>query len=123
MSQGCLLEIDCRIRPEKRREFVQHVSRLLCSAPHRSKGVLYEDQGEPGHVLWVQEWRALHQLEQYLASDDFLTLLGGFQVLGMMQDCRIVDLSTRVASGAKPAHPVRTLSGLRRFHEHREDEQ
>jgi hypothetical protein len=98
------------------------MSRLLGSAPHRSRGVLYEDQNEAGHILWVQEWAIRNELESYLSSDEFLTVLGGFQVLGIMHDCRVVDLSTNISHGGRPVRTVRALSGWRQFDEPGENE-
>lgn len=93
MIRECLLEIDCRIRPEKRREFT-----LSADSLNRTEGeghlrtVIYEDRDESDHILWVEEWTARELLDRYLASDTFAALLGGLKTLGTIFDCRVVQL-------------------------------
>ena len=114
MAHRWLLEIDCRIRPEKQREFRLNISPSLRGAQFRpGSAAVYEDQNEPGHLLLVEEWATLEGLNAYLASDAFLALIGGFQVLGVLHDCRVVDLlehpeshSASLTRSLKGWHPV-----------------
>jgi quinol monooxygenase YgiN len=112
MPVRCLLEIDCRIKPEKRREFRLNIgSSLQQSNRTRPQAVVYEDQNEPGHILIVEEWASVDTLQAYLSSDDFIAMIGGFRVLGVLHDCRVVELASGTESGGRPASIARNLKG------------
>jgi quinol monooxygenase YgiN len=111
---GSLLEIDCRIKPEKRREFRLNLGALAqLITTNRFPPVVYEDQNEPGHMLWLQEWSNRQALEAYLESDEFLALLGGLRVLGSVQDCRVVDLTRETPQPGQAGGHSRLLEGWR----------
>ena len=114
MPQRCLLELDCRIKPEKRREFRLNIGASLRESTWtRGAAVIFEDQDEPGHILIVEEWASLQELQHYLSSDEFLAIVGGFKVLGVLHDCRIVDLLAGTAPAQDPAPLPRSLKGWR----------
>jgi quinol monooxygenase YgiN len=129
------LEIECRIRPGKQREFQLSIAGLLQSRERASmRALVYEEQDDPGHILCVEEWADQAQLEAYLKTDDFLALLGACHVLGEVLDCRVVELAApqalqtpdrrvaqskgwRVQAGDLPANMYEPEPGTR----HRQD--
>ena len=116
-----ILEIDCRIKPEKRREFRLNLGAVAQSRGFkRSAPVVYEDQNEPGHLLWIEEWSTRQDLEAYLESNEFLALLGGLKVLGTVEDCRIVDLTRSPAPEA--GKHSRAINGWRYIGRSSEDD-
>lgn len=115
VPSSCLLEIECRILPEKRREFRLNVAvSAQRTAAACGPAAIYEDQNEPGHILFVEEWRSLPELLAFLESDSFLSLVGAFEVLGSVSDCRVVDLSAEGVKGRRHIWQARPLRGWRR---------
>jgi quinol monooxygenase YgiN len=114
MPSRCLLEIECRIKAEKRQEFKLGVGPLLRSVGDGSSGAfVYEDQDDLGHMLCVEEWSSRSRLEEYLATDRYLALLGACQVLGTVLECRVVELCARHAATSKAAHSPKETKGWR----------
>lgn len=112
MPGRCLLEIDCRIKPEKRREFRLNIGSSMQHSPGmRSPAVVYEDQNEPGHILIVEEWASIDHLQAYLSSDGFIAMIGGFRVLGVLHDCRVVELASGLEPGGGATSIARGLKG------------
>jgi quinol monooxygenase YgiN len=115
MPSSCLLEIECRILLEKRREFRLNVAvSAKRTAASCGPAAIYEDQNEPGHILFVEEWRSLAELQAFLESDSFLSLVGAFEVLGSVSDCRVVELSAEGEAGGRHAGQARALRGWRK---------
>ncbi len=88
------LEIQVRVAKEKRQEFLQ-TSEFLAQAKDRKDAcvgqTLFEEVGELNRFLYVEQWTDSDVLESYLASDRFRTLLGAIEVLGKLEDLRIVE--------------------------------
>jgi quinol monooxygenase YgiN len=88
------LEIQVRVAKDKRQEFLQ-TCEFLAQAKDRIGAyvgqILFEGVGDPNHFLCVEEWTDSDPLESYLASDRFRTLLGAIEVLGKLEDLRIVE--------------------------------
>jgi quinol monooxygenase YgiN len=53
---------------------------------------VFEDVNGSGRFLWAQWWRSQQQLEEYLRSPAFRTLLGAIKVLGSLESARTLDL-------------------------------
>ncbi len=53
---------------------------------------VYEDLSGSHRFLWLQWWRTQQQLEDYLRSVGFRTLLGAIKVLGTLESARTVEL-------------------------------
>ena len=88
------LEIQVRVAKEKRQEFLQ-TCEFLAQAKDRIGAyvgqILFEGVGDPNRFLCVEQWTDSDVLESYLASDRFRTLLGAIEVLGKLEDLRIVE--------------------------------
>ena len=88
------LEIQVRVAKEKRQEFLQTCD-FLSQAKDRIGAcvgqTLFEEVGELNRFLYVEQWTDSDPLESYLASDRFRTLLGAIEVLGKLEDLRIVE--------------------------------
>ena len=88
------LEIQVRVAKEKRQEFLQ-----TCEFHAQAKDrigacvgqTLFEEVGELNRFLYVEQWTDSGLLESYLASDRFRTLLDAIEVLGKLEDLRIVE--------------------------------
>ena len=53
---------------------------------------VYEDLSGPNHFLWLQWWQSQRELQDYLRSVGFRTLLGAIKVLGRLEAARTVEL-------------------------------
>ena len=53
---------------------------------------VFEDLSGPNQFLWLQWWHSQHQLQDYLRSVGFRTLLGAIKVLGTLESARTVAL-------------------------------
>ena len=53
---------------------------------------VFEDLSGPNQFLWLQWWHSQHQLQDYLRSVGFRTLLGAIKVLGTLESARTVEL-------------------------------
>jgi len=74
------------LRPEKRMEFFQTVSRLL-EPIKKTKGCLtfhcYVDSNDENSSLLIGEWETESDLNSYLQSDDFAILHGAITILSI----------------------------------------
>lgn len=72
------------LRPEKRKEFLQTIRRLL-EPVRETKGCVafrcYFDTADENSSLLMGEWETESDLNQYLHSDDFAILRGAIRVL------------------------------------------
>ncbi len=93
------LEIQVRVAKEKRQEFLQ-TCEFLAQAKDRIGAyvgqILFEGVGDPNRFLCVEQWTDSDLLESYLASDRFRTLLGAIEVLGKLEDLRIVEFKQMI---------------------------
>ncbi len=55
---------------------------------------LYEDVGKDNRFLWTERWTAIKALEDHMRSDQFKSLLGAIEILGEMEDIRIIEFKT-----------------------------
>ncbi len=88
------LEIQVRVAKEKRQEFLQTCDFLSQAKDQIVACVgqtLFEEVGELNRFLYVEQWTDSGLLESYLASDRFRTLLGAIEVLGKLEELRIVE--------------------------------
>ena len=103
------LEIFSRVTAEKRQELLQSVEVLLGLQGRPSACIsqaLFEDVRAPNHFLWVEHWTTNAALEAHLQAERFRTLLGAIEVLGVLEDLRIVEL-TVPPEGSSRQRPVR----------------
>jgi len=90
----CLLEIEFRLSPQKRREFVQSLEFFLASGDSDPKRIrLLQDRTEPDHLLLTSNWLDLKELEDFTQVKQFRALMGGLRILSTILDCRIVTLN------------------------------
>ena len=88
------LEIQVLVAKEKRQEFLQTCEFLAQAKDQIAACVgqtLFEEVGELNRFLCVEQWTDSDPLESYLASDRFRALLGAIEVLGKLEDLRIVE--------------------------------
>lgn len=88
------LEILVQVEANKRQEFLQAFEMLSKLEGRQSACLiqtLYEDIGTPNRFLWVEKWSASEPLEDYVGTDRFKTLLGAVQILGSLEDMRLVE--------------------------------
>ena len=89
------LELSIRCDPAQRAELKRSLEDL-CGEVERAGACLecrvYQALGAPDRFLWLQWWRSQGQLEDFLASRGFRTLVGAVKVLATLESARIVDL-------------------------------
>ncbi|MBC8431933.1 MAG: antibiotic biosynthesis monooxygenase [Desulfobacterales bacterium] len=88
------LELRILLEKEKRKEFLQAFD--LLSKPQDKNDAcvqktLYENVGEDGRFIWVERWKDLKALKNYLISDHYRSLLGVIEVLGELEDMQLVE--------------------------------
>jgi quinol monooxygenase YgiN len=110
MTLGYLLEIDCQLRSENRREFtLSSMSLMQHTGEGHRRTVIYQDRDQPDHVLWVEEWNDAESVNKYLASEGFLALQGALKTLGSISACRVVEMGDSESISRDAARrPART---------------
>ncbi|HYV82131.1 MAG TPA: antibiotic biosynthesis monooxygenase family protein [Pyrinomonadaceae bacterium] len=85
------------VQPEKRREFLQTIRRLL-DPLKKARGCrtleFYFDAADENSTLLVSEWETERDLNNYLQSNDFAVLRGAITVLST----RSIDSKANVTS-------------------------
>lgn len=89
------LELSVKSDSANRSELLQTLQHLRHEAiiggtSHECR--VFEDLSGPNHFLWLQWWRSQDQLQEYLRSVGFRTLLGAIKVLGTLESARTVEL-------------------------------
>ncbi len=88
------LEIQVLLDKEKRKEFLQAFD-FLSKPPDKNHAcvgkTLYENVGEDGRFIWVERWKDLKALKNYLSSDHYRSLLGAIEVLGELVETQLVE--------------------------------
>jgi quinol monooxygenase YgiN len=90
---GLALSIGCKAG--NRDELVQslvHLHKEQGDGPPCVECRVYEDTSPGESFLWLQWWRSERQLEDYLKSVHFRSLLGAIKVLGTLESARIIEL-------------------------------
>lgn len=101
MARSYLLEIDFQLRSEKRREFNSSLESLFCGVGSgHVRASAYEDRDDGNHLLLVLEWGSRPDLDVYLESKEYGTLLACLRILGSVTDCRVVDLTGSLGAGS-----------------------
>ena len=100
------IEIRIRLERHKRQEFLQTfemLSRAYCQHNDSLEQILFENVKEPNHFLWVEYWNSAERLREHVETDSHYALLGVIEVLGTLEDLRIVEvISHSGSSGATP---------------------
>lgn len=52
---------------------------------------LYENVAEDGRFIWVERWKDLKTLNNYMSSDHYRSLLGAIEVLGELVEMQVVE--------------------------------
>ena len=71
---------------------LQNLSREAVSEGSSRECRVFEDLSGPNDFLWLQWWPSQRELEAYLRSAGFRTLLGAIKVLGKLKSARTVEL-------------------------------
>jgi quinol monooxygenase YgiN len=89
------LELTVQCEANHRVEFLptlQNLSNECSGGGSGSECRVFEDLGHSNRFLWLQWWRSERELEAYLKSESFRTLMGAIKVLGRLDVARIVEL-------------------------------
>jgi quinol monooxygenase YgiN len=89
------LELTVRCETNQRVEFLptlQNLSKESSGGGSGSECRVFEELGHANRFLWLQWWRSEKELETYLKSEGFRTLMGAIKVLGRLDVARIVEL-------------------------------
>ncbi|NQT69067.1 MAG: antibiotic biosynthesis monooxygenase [Desulfobacteraceae bacterium] len=88
------LEIRVLLEKEKRKEFLQAFD-LLSKPPEKDDACvaknLYENVAEDGRFIWVERWKDLKTLNNYMSSDHYRSLLGAIEVLGELVEMQLFE--------------------------------
>jgi quinol monooxygenase YgiN len=85
------LEIQVKIQPEKRYEFLQALETLTQTNRKTRDCIeqtLFEKSNEANAFLWVEDWKNSESLESYRQTEKFRSLLGAIDVLGSLVKIR-----------------------------------
>ena len=88
------LELRILMEKGKRKEFLQAFE--LLSKPHGKNDAcvakaLYENVIEDGRFIWIEHWSDLKALKNYLSSNHYRSLMGAIEVLGELEEMRLVE--------------------------------
>jgi len=89
------LEIMLRLKPEKRHEFLQACELIMRSKRKDRVCInqsLFEKVTGSNHFLWLERWADSDLLHDHLMSERFRTLIGAIEVLGTLEDVKLVEL-------------------------------
>ena len=101
MDRPHLLEIDFRLRSDKRREFNSFAETVLSMQTSGFvRASTYEDRDDPNRILLVLEWSRSEHLQTYLGSEIFGALKGCLRTLGTLVDYRVVIGAKAESGGA-----------------------
>lgn len=81
-----------RTQPDKRQEFLQAVH-MFCDSNKNTACVdrtVFEENGNPNRLLLMENWRDSQSLDEYLETEPFKALLGAIDVLGSLEDIRLL---------------------------------
>ena len=86
------LRLLARVPAEKRQEFLDSLESLSKSREigFRRK-LLFEDVSDETHFCWMGDSDSKEDLEAFMRSDAFRALRGAAQVLGTLEELRIVE--------------------------------
>jgi quinol monooxygenase YgiN len=85
------LEIQVKIQPEKRYEFLQAFETLTQTNRKTRDCIgqtLFEKSNETNSFLWAEDWKNSESLESYRQTEKFRSLLGAIDVLGSLVKIR-----------------------------------
>ena len=71
---------------------LQHLCQEAISEGSSCECRVFEDLSGPNHFLWLQWWQSQRELQDFLRSVGFRTLLGAIKVLGKLESARTVEL-------------------------------
>ena len=86
------LRLLARVPTEKRQEFlesIQSLSKEECGGFRRK--LLFEDVADETLFCWMAESDSRKELEAFMQSDTFRALRGAAQVLGTLEELRVVE--------------------------------
>ena len=86
------LRLEVRIRPEKRREFLESLQTLPDTATngptcHKT----HQDVNDPFVICWLGEWTSRENLSGFMASNAYSALKGAISILGRLQGEIVVE--------------------------------
>ena len=85
------MQSDAAHRTELKQTLQQLCGEAVSEGASRQCSV-FEDLSTANQFLWLQWWRSEGELESYLRSAGFRTLMGAIRVLGKVKSARTVEL-------------------------------
>jgi quinol monooxygenase YgiN len=92
-----VIKVSAEILPQKRQEFLQVIEAMIVKAPDHGAGFsrrIYEELGRQNIFCYLEEWTSREALETHLKTDRFQALIGAMEVLGQIQDFKIITSAT-----------------------------
>jgi 2'-5' RNA ligase len=92
------LRLLARVPEDKRQEFLESLRSLSkrVKIGFRRK-LLFEDVNDETHFCWMGDSDSKEDLEAFMQSDTFRALRGAAQVLGTLEELRIVEDRTEIS--------------------------
>lgn len=91
-----IIKIRTIISPEKKREFEQAVQYIIGNKMKQKIGVLrhmYQACDDPLSYFYFEEWESNENINEYLSSDEYKSLLGAMDFLGQVIEAQIITTS------------------------------
>ena len=96
------LRLEVRVRPEKRREFLESLRTLPASAPNGPEcHKTLQDVDDPSLICWRGEWTSRENLSAFMASNAYSALKGAVSILGSLRGEVVVESESATPSGWK----------------------
>ena len=92
-----VIKVSAEIVPQKRQEFLQVIEAMIVKAHEYGEEfsrTIYEEIGRQNIFCYLEEWTSREALEAHLKTDRFQALIGAMEVLGQIQDFKIISSTT-----------------------------
>jgi quinol monooxygenase YgiN len=101
-KRGSLLSLRLltRIPSEKRKEFLESLKAFVAKEEGSfCRNLLLKDVDDETLFCWMGDWDSEEKLEDFMKSDTFRALRGAAQVLGALEELRVVEDRNRSPAG------------------------
>ena len=91
-----VIKVSAEILPQKRQEFLQFIEAMIMKAQEHGEEfsrAIYEEIGRQNIFCYLEEWTSRESLEVHLKTDRFQALIGAMELLGQIQDFKIITSS------------------------------
>ena len=100
MSESlCALRLVVRVPSHKRQELIQALSSFVAEKPLKPfRRLILQDLSDDGLICWMADWHSREALYQFLSSQTYRAIKGAAQVLGQLEEVRLVECPSEARS-------------------------